>query len=79
MGYFAGMHPEARRLTYLDSDLFYFSDPKSLEREYADAAITLTPTYTPPRRKQHCYCWAMKIRRATIDWTARPDAIFAGA
>jgi len=38
-----------QRITYLDSDLFYFSDPGPLEREIGGAAVALTPHRFPPR------------------------------
>lgn len=40
---------DARWITYLDSDLFYFSDPLSLEREYAGCSVALTPHRFPER------------------------------
>ena len=40
---------DARRITYLDSDLYYFSDPSVLEEEFADGSIALTPHRFPPR------------------------------
>jgi hypothetical protein len=49
MRFIAHAHPEARRITYHDSDLYYFSDPKFLEQEHADDAIVLTPHRFPPR------------------------------
>ena len=49
MRFVAYRHPEARRITYHDSDLFYFSDPGFLQREYADDAIALTPHRFPAR------------------------------
>ena len=39
----------AEWITYLDSDLFYFSDPSSLEEEYANGAVALTPHRFPQR------------------------------
>lgn len=35
------------RLTYLDSDLYFFSDPGLVEREFAHSAVTLTPHRFP--------------------------------
>jgi len=49
MKFIAHRYPDARRITYHDSDLFYFSDPGFLEREHADDAIVLTPHRFPPR------------------------------
>jgi len=37
------------RVTYLDSDLFYFSDPSLLEQEYAPGSVALTPHRFPAR------------------------------
>lgn len=49
MRFIAHRYPDARRITYHDSDLYYFSDPESLEREYPSDAIALTPHRFPPR------------------------------
>jgi hypothetical protein len=43
LGYLLDRHPTARRLTYLDSDLYFFSDVEAAEREFADHPIALTP------------------------------------
>ena len=37
------------RVTYLDSDLFYFSDPSALEQQYATGSVALTPHRFPAR------------------------------
>jgi hypothetical protein len=37
------------RLTYLDSDLYFFADPSPVEQEEAGSAVTLTPHRFPPR------------------------------
>lgn len=37
------------RITYLDSDLYFFSDPAAVEREFAHSAIALTPHRFPDR------------------------------
>ncbi len=37
------------RVTYLDSDLYYFSDPSALEQEYAAGSVALTPHRFPAR------------------------------
>jgi len=47
--FIAERYADTQRITYLDSDLFYFSDPGSLEREYTDASVALTPHRFPPR------------------------------
>jgi hypothetical protein len=55
MKFMAEKYKDARRITYLDSDLFYFSDPGLLEQEYAGGTVALTPHRFPPRlseRKQ---------------------------
>jgi hypothetical protein len=49
MKFLVEKHPTAQRITYLDSDLFYFSDPGPLELEYAGSAVALTPHRFPPR------------------------------
>jgi hypothetical protein len=49
MKFLAEKYATAQRITYLDSDLFYFSDPGPLELEYADSAVALTPHRFPPR------------------------------
>jgi hypothetical protein len=43
LGYLLERHPTARRLTYLDSDLFFFSDAAASEKEYAESPIALAP------------------------------------
>lgn len=48
--------PCASRITYLDSDLYYFSDPALLEADYSDSSVALTPHRFPARledRKQY--------------------------
>lgn len=40
---------DARRITYLDADLYYFSDPSALEAEFAASSVALTPHRFPPR------------------------------
>lgn len=37
------------RVTYLDSDLYFFSSPGPAEREFADSAVALTPHRFPSR------------------------------
>jgi hypothetical protein len=37
------------RLTYLDSDLYFFSDPGAVDQEEAGSAVTLTPHRFPSR------------------------------
>lgn len=37
------------RVTYLDSDLYYFSDPGAAEQEFAGSAVALTPHRFPSR------------------------------
>jgi hypothetical protein len=49
MKFLAAKHAEARKITYLDSDLFYFADPGILESAWADSAVALTPHRFPPR------------------------------
>lgn len=49
MRFIVEKYKDASRITYLDSDLFYFSDPSLLESEYSDAAVALTPHRFPPR------------------------------
>jgi hypothetical protein len=41
--YLLDRHPTARRLTYLDSDLFFFSDVATAEQEFAEHPVALTP------------------------------------
>lgn len=41
--------PDARRITYLDADLYYFSDPSALEAEFAASSVALTPHWFPSR------------------------------
>jgi hypothetical protein len=47
--FIAEKYTDAQRITYLDSDLFYFSDPEPLELEYAGSAVALTPHRFPTR------------------------------
>jgi hypothetical protein len=47
MRYLLGRYND--RITYLDSDLFYFSDPSLLEQEYAPGSVALTPHRFPAR------------------------------
>jgi hypothetical protein len=37
------------RVTYLDSDLYYFSDPAAAEQEFAHSSVALTPHRFPSR------------------------------
>lgn len=41
------MFPAENRVTYLDSDLYYFSNPELLEEYYSDSAVALTPHRFP--------------------------------
>lgn len=43
LGYLLERHPQARRLTYLDSDLFFFSDAAAAEEELAGHPVALSP------------------------------------
>jgi hypothetical protein len=43
LGYLLERHPDARRLTYLDSDLFYFSDATAAEHEFGGNPVALSP------------------------------------
>jgi hypothetical protein len=36
-------HPGARRITYLDSDLYYFADPGEIDQEIAGSSVALSP------------------------------------
>lgn len=49
MKFLAEKYRDAARITYLDSDLFYFSDPRKLEQEYAGSSAALTPHRFPSR------------------------------
>ena len=44
----AEKHPGARRITYLDSDLYYFSDPADFEQRHGRSSVALTPHRFPP-------------------------------
>jgi len=43
MQYVFAHFESVERITYLDSDLYFFSDPSIVEREVADYAVALTP------------------------------------
>jgi len=43
LGYLAERHPNSDRLSYLDSDLYFFSDASAVERECGGSAVALTP------------------------------------
>jgi hypothetical protein len=43
LGHVLDRHAGASRLDYLDSDLYFFSDPLPVEQEYAGSAIALSP------------------------------------
>ncbi len=45
---FASYHG-VNRITYLDSDLYFFSDPVTAEREFVHSAVALTPHRFPER------------------------------
>ena len=49
LGYLLERYPDAQRLTYLDSDLFFFSDAASAELEFADSPIALSPHRFSPQ------------------------------
>ena len=49
MRFLAEEYPDAQRITYLDSDLFYFSDPGLLEHEHEGTTVALTPHRFPAR------------------------------
>ncbi len=49
MKFLAEKYRNAARITYLDSDLFYFSDPRKLEQDYAGSSAALTPHRFPSR------------------------------
>lgn len=43
LGYLLEHHADAQRVTYLDSDLYFFSDAASAEREFAHSPVALSP------------------------------------
>jgi hypothetical protein len=43
LGYLQARHPHAQRITYLDSDLFFFSDAAAAEEEFAHSPVALSP------------------------------------
>lgn len=43
LGYLLERHADAQRVTYLDSDLYFFSDAASAEREFAQRPVALSP------------------------------------
>lgn len=43
LGYVLDRNPAATRLSYLDADLYFFSDPVAVEREFADSPVALSP------------------------------------
>lgn len=49
LGYLLERHPDAQRLSYLDSDLFFFSDAASAEHEFEDHPIALSPHRFSPQ------------------------------
>lgn len=49
MRYVLANYRDVDRITYLDSDLFFFSDPGAVEREFAHSSVALTPHRFPDR------------------------------
>ena len=49
MRYLLARHPGIERLTYLDSDLYFFSDPGVVEEQVRTSAVALTPHRFPDR------------------------------
>lgn len=43
LGYLLDRHPDISSIEYLDSDLYFFSDPETVEQEYAGSPIALSP------------------------------------
>ena len=50
--YLLGAHPEIRRITYLDADLFFFSDPQALLDATREASIAIIPHRFPVKQKE---------------------------
>lgn len=48
MRYVFERHPNATRITYLDSDLYFFNSPTPLNAEINDSSVALTPHRFPP-------------------------------
>lgn len=56
LGYLLERHPEARRITYLDSDLYFFSDAAPAEQEFAGCPVALSPhRFTAQNRDRERY------------------------
>lgn len=56
LGYLLERYPDARRLSYLDSDLFFFSDTASAELEFEDSPVALSPhRFTPQNANRARY------------------------
>lgn len=52
----AEMFPRARRITYLDSDLYYFEDPNAFEARHGRNSIALTShRFSPGLEGRDCY------------------------
>jgi hypothetical protein len=49
--YILGSNPELESITYLDSDLFFFTNPESAFKEFANHSIMLTPHRFPLDKK----------------------------
>lgn len=45
-------HPEIDMITYLDSDLFFFSSPEPIFQAFGDSSVLIIPHNLPPGKKQ---------------------------
>jgi hypothetical protein len=69
--YLFAQHPDIMAVTYLDSDLYFFTSPEVLFAEIADASVAITPhRFSPKAERSHA-----KFGRYNVGWlTFRNDA-----
>jgi len=53
LDYLLKKYPEVGRITYLDADMFFFSDPSLVEREVEASSIAITPHRFRPELASH--------------------------
>lgn len=71
LAYLLAQHPQADRITYLDSDLYFFSDAAAAESEFAGNPIALSPHAFTAHNAHHARYGLFNAGWLSIDTSAQ--------